>query len=321
MVSIDTFREQFDELGIDPSAEVVDKCIEICTRCDIEDATECIETWMAFSVSNLGGAGPTVENLRDMESHELANRACKTTVSPVVTTPTVSSRARPREDLGSPRPTGESSPAGLVIYSNTDLDAEESEVLVSYSQITTKRSQDQDESNNSGNVVYTFGNGQLLKQINWSSTDVDQRVPLSIKVPTFAGDNLEEGAFEAGVGELMNDDCQYMFDSSYLRTLILRDRIHEGCKRICRRLASLRQEEESGLPQQLDEAAGEELPVPKHDGGAILEKIAIHHVDYLSTEPVHVMGRIVVYPEKKHDRVSIVDFDELTLQRKAKAGL
>lgn len=344
MVSIDTLREQFDELGIDPSAEVVDKCIEICTRCDIEDATEFVESWMAFSISKLSGAAPTVENLRDMESHEFANRTRKTTVPSGVTTPTASSRARPREDLESPTPTGESSPADLVIYSNKDLDAEESEVLVSYgcvtpkaqrsvsslhgstpdrkvvlspasySPIPSKRSQDQDEPNNSGNVVYTFGNGQLLKQINWSSTDVDQRVPLSIKVPTFAGDNLEEGASEAGVGEFMNDDCQYMFDSSYLRTLILGDRIHEGGKRICRRLASLRQEEESGLPQQLDEAAGEELPVPKHDRGAILEKIAIHHVDYLSTEPVHVLGRIVVYPEKKHDRVSIVDFDEHNLR-------
>ncbi|XP_021695285.1 DNA polymerase alpha subunit B-like [Aedes aegypti] len=155
---------------------------------------------------------------------------------------------------------------------------------------------DQDEPNNSGNVIYTFGSGQLLKQINWSSTDIDQRVPLSIKVPTFAGDNLEEGASEAGVGKFMNDDCQYMFDFSYLRTLILGDLIHEGGKRICRRLASLRQEEECDLPQQLDEAQGEDLPVPKHDG-----------------EPVHIMGSIVVYPEKKHDRVPIVDFDDLTL--------
>lgn len=96
---------------------------------------------MAFSISKLSGAAPTVENLRDMESHEFANRTRKTTVPSGVTTPTASSRARPREDLESPAPTGESSPADLVIYSNKDLDAEESEVLVSYGCVTPKVSE------------------------------------------------------------------------------------------------------------------------------------------------------------------------------------
>ncbi|EAT40593.1 AAEL007692-PA [Aedes aegypti] len=313
MVSIESLRDQFDELGVDPSPEVVNKCIEICTRYDIEDAVEFVETWMAYSVSKLGGAEPTVDNLRDMESHEFANRGRKT-AGPAT------NRVKQREDFGSPRsPPEDGSEAGLVIYSNANLDSVESDVLgsygcvtpkaqkpvsrlhgstpdrskvlfspASYSPITSKRSQDQDGPNNSGNVVYTFGNGQLLKQVNWSTTDVDRRNPLSIK---------------------------YMFDSSYERILILGDRIYEGGKRICRRLASLRQEERADLPEKLDKTECDELTAHKNEQDEILEKVGIRHVDHPCTEPVNIMGRIVVHPEKKQDRVAIVDFDELTLRQ------
>lgn len=74
MVSIESLREQFDEIGLEPSTDVIDKCLEICSRCGVDDPVEFVETWMAYSVSKLGGAEPTVDTLRDMESHEFANK-------------------------------------------------------------------------------------------------------------------------------------------------------------------------------------------------------------------------------------------------------
>uniref|UniRef100_A0A182TAP2 DNA polymerase alpha subunit B N-terminal domain-containing protein n=1 Tax=Anopheles maculatus TaxID=74869 RepID=A0A182TAP2_9DIPT len=77
MVSIETIREQFDELGIEPSDEVVNKCIEICINNDITDPVEFVEQWMAYSVSKLSGAEPTVAYLNEMEAHEYTSKARK----------------------------------------------------------------------------------------------------------------------------------------------------------------------------------------------------------------------------------------------------
>uniref|UniRef100_A0A182NCT2 DNA polymerase alpha subunit B N-terminal domain-containing protein n=1 Tax=Anopheles dirus TaxID=7168 RepID=A0A182NCT2_9DIPT len=77
MVSIETIREQFDELGIEPSDEVVNKCIEICLNNNIGDPVEFVEQWMAYSVSKLSGAEPTVAYLSEMEAHEYTAKARK----------------------------------------------------------------------------------------------------------------------------------------------------------------------------------------------------------------------------------------------------
>ncbi|XP_065072932.1 DNA polymerase alpha subunit B [Ochlerotatus camptorhynchus] len=343
MVSLESIREQFDELGIDPSDEVSNKCIEICTRYGIDDPIEFVETWMAYSVSKLSGAEPTVEYLRDMESHEFANKVRKAPAPP----PSAVSRVKHSAGFSSPNPkdgSGGSSAAGLVIYNNMELDSIESDVLgsygcitpkakkpvsrlhgqtpdrskaqfspASYSPITSKKSQDQDGPNNSGNVVYTFGSGQLLKQISWSSAP--SRRPLAIEVPLFKGNNLTDGGAPASGTKFMSDECKYMYDSSYDRVLILGDRIYEGGKQICQRLAELRLQEKLTQQSQQPESAGSEEEIAKdYREACMVEEVAIHHVDYPSTDVISVMGRIVVHPERKDDRLAIVDFDEMTLR-------
>ncbi|KXJ71173.1 hypothetical protein RP20_CCG021295 [Aedes albopictus] len=348
MVSIESLREQFDEIGLEPSTDVIDKCLEICSRCGVDDPVEFVETWMAYSVSKLGGAEPTVDTLRDMESHEFANKVRKTKDLPsVLTTPSAVNRVRQNAAVGSPG-SPRSGDAGLVIYSNTDLNAVDAEVLgsygcvtpkaqkpvsklhgstpvrnkalfspASYSPLSSKQSQEQDGPNNSGNVVYTFGNGQLLKQINWSSGDVIRSGRLSIEIPTLKGGDHEEESAAASdeLGKFMNADCKYMFDSSYERSLILGDRIYEGCKGICRRLAQLKLEESQVKPLQKDEIEGDLTAVEPNDQDVTtVETFPIHHVDYHSSEVINVMGRIVVHPERKNDNLAIVDFDEMTLR-------
>lgn len=80
-------KQQFDDMGIEPSQDVVDKCkllicikymkfkvkllffiaVELCITYHIDDATEFVEQWMAFSVSNLHGDEPTIEHLNEFE--------------------------------------------------------------------------------------------------------------------------------------------------------------------------------------------------------------------------------------------------------------
>lgn len=89
-------KQQFDDMGIEPSQDVVDKCkssvcffylnfyskillqnyfivyifiaaVELCISYHIDDAAEFVEQWLAFSVSHLSGAEPTLEYLNEFE--------------------------------------------------------------------------------------------------------------------------------------------------------------------------------------------------------------------------------------------------------------
>lgn len=169
MLSKDSLKEQFEELGVDPSEEVLDKCIEICSNNNQDDPVEFVEQWMAFSVSNLNGAEPTVQHLIEMENKEFKNH--------------LSSAVKNDFIVGTSK--------NLKVY-NQDSDEEENNILgayvcltpkadkrtvskiqqqqhgtpdtsknafspVTYSPLlTTKRPKVS--SNKSGNVVYTFGN-------------------------------------------------------------------------------------------------------------------------------------------------------------------
>lgn len=60
-------KQQFDEMGIEPSGPALDKCMELVISYNIQDATEFVEQWMAFSLSNLHGEEPTPEHLNEFE--------------------------------------------------------------------------------------------------------------------------------------------------------------------------------------------------------------------------------------------------------------
>uniref|UniRef100_A0A8W7PEF0 DNA polymerase alpha subunit B N-terminal domain-containing protein n=1 Tax=Anopheles coluzzii TaxID=1518534 RepID=A0A8W7PEF0_ANOCL len=127
MVSIESIREQFDELGIEPSDEVVNKCIEICINNDITDPVEFVEQWMAYSVSKLSGAEPTVAYLNEMEAHEYTSKARKLTK--------VSSIAATSGSIGT-SPRMDSKVSKITTYRN--VDSVEQDVLEMYGCITPK---------------------------------------------------------------------------------------------------------------------------------------------------------------------------------------
>lgn len=130
--------------------------IQICNRHGVVDPVEFVEQWFAYSCSKLGGAEPTLENLRDMESHEYANRSRKTAANPslarvrhgevaVVASSSGSGGSRASAsgleagDLsGRSGGGGGGGSGGLVIYSNAEENEVENEVLGSYGCHTPK---------------------------------------------------------------------------------------------------------------------------------------------------------------------------------------
>lgn len=62
--------------------------LDLCTTYRIDDPVEFVEQWMAFSVSHLGGAEPTLDNLSDLERKELASLS-KTTAAAAAAAATV----------------------------------------------------------------------------------------------------------------------------------------------------------------------------------------------------------------------------------------
>lgn len=326
MVSLESLRESFDEFGLEPSSEEIKVCIEICNRNGIDNPGDFVDTWMAYSVSKLNGAEPTLEYLRDMESYEFGNKARVKTAIPAAPLLVKNAHNGPRESLGK-----NSGQDGLVIYKNIEFDSAENEVLGSYGCVTPKqkksvsrtthfspasyhpiarRSQNQEGPNNSGNVVYTFGNAQLLKQVNWTAVVNKHRKPVTIEIQ-LSDKNIASA--NPGLDTFLSEDCKYMFDSSYERALILGDQVYEGGRQICQRLAEVQREEKENKSTQKSSEECEELEIQKDDReSSLIEAVTIHHADYPSTDVINVMGRIVNLDHKQD--LAIVDFDEMTLR-------
>lgn len=99
MVSIETLREHFGDLGVEPDDDVVGKCkisvvlwrksvevgfslfvdeklagLELCSEYCIDDPEQFVDKWMAFSINKFAGAEPTLQYLTDFENNELKNK-------------------------------------------------------------------------------------------------------------------------------------------------------------------------------------------------------------------------------------------------------
>ncbi|KAG5670701.1 hypothetical protein PVAND_000948 [Polypedilum vanderplanki] len=119
-MDIDSLREQFDELGVDASHDVLEKCLEICQSYNLEDPVEFVEKWMAYSISNLDGAEPTVQYLLEMENRLYKNQNMKS------------------QKETSKRSVKETSNLKVYNQGNDEMDDDESELLGSYVCITPK---------------------------------------------------------------------------------------------------------------------------------------------------------------------------------------
>ncbi|XP_052869051.1 DNA polymerase alpha subunit B [Anopheles cruzii] len=354
MVSIETIREQFDELGIEPSDEVVNACITICLNNGINDPVEFVEQWMAYSVSKLSGAEPTVAYLNDMEAHEYTGKARKMGKVATIVGGTASSNATARSDpkvsklttyrnvdsaeqdvlemYGCVTPKASKAVSRLQHSKNTpDVVRGSPFSTVTYSPISTsKHGKDSEDakSGKSGQIVYTYGKAQLLKQINSLPAALSGGEETNDGSTDIPAKGKNGGGREAGgrgatkdtaavapggkgisigyqAGQFANENSKYMFDSSYDRVMILSDRIYETGSAICYRLA---QEELATATQQatLEEGSSEGSSAnhaTDEDDRASdremvnwLDGVKVHHVDYPSSDTIRVLGRIVVEP-------------------------
>ncbi|KAG7298053.1 hypothetical protein JYU34_018823 [Plutella xylostella] len=73
MATEELVTEQFQFLGIDVDNDVLTKCILLCEEYGV-DAETFVEQWMAFSLSHLNGAAPTLKNLDLLERKEFSKR-------------------------------------------------------------------------------------------------------------------------------------------------------------------------------------------------------------------------------------------------------
>lgn len=229
---------QFEELGCSPSMDVLDKCVELCYTYKITDAMEFVAQWMAYSVSNLDGADPTIPLLLEMERKEFILPREKELIA-------VQSKKKKTNHLndlaayGSPSRnstlddddhimdsygcmTPKAKPSAIA---RTPAQRHQNDVLFSpanyNSQISgTPRAQG---AAGSGKIVYTFGNPQLLASATWSSCRSN---------PT----RLAPKQLLTHNDKPLDSKAKYMFDILQERAEIAGDRIFQVGKNICKKV-------------------------------------------------------------------------------------
>ncbi|XP_047110076.1 DNA polymerase alpha subunit B isoform X1 [Schistocerca piceifrons] len=120
MFSKEGLREQFLSMGVRITDVALSKCLELCSTYNLSE-DDLLETWMAYAVSNIGDADPTVDMLNQMERKELAKS--------IGTSATTSQNS--------------SKKSSLMVY-NVSLpeNTNHSEILQLYSTPTAKRKED-----------------------------------------------------------------------------------------------------------------------------------------------------------------------------------
>ncbi|XP_047537222.1 DNA polymerase alpha subunit B [Vanessa atalanta] len=203
MATEELVTEQFQFLGIDVSKEVLTKCVSLCTEYNV-DAESFIEQWMAFSLTTLNGASPTLENLELLAKREFSKRSAS------------------RSNALVNEVTHSSTGASLTVYGAPATIPSENEVLSNYMSTTPKRIKtekiEQGKSHNNelhpatyspnvdnsgkytsrtnqGSVVHSYGDEKLLSAIA-SSTGVNDLLELNIsQVPNDDGDVYTKAMF------------------------------------------------------------------------------------------------------------------------------
>ncbi|CAO1425697.1 unnamed protein product [Diamesa tonsa] len=264
MVSKEGLKEQFDELGVDPSEEVLDKCLEICVNCGQDDPVEFVEQWMAYSISHLGGAEPTVQYLIEMENKEFIKL--------------------PKSGFTT-KATSNAPSANLRVY-NEDSDDEQNDLLgayvcitpkadkraiskfqnhtpdvsktafspVSYSPLTTSK-RPKLESVKSGNAVYTFGSYSAASQTTSGNKNVEIKLA-----------ELNDGT------KYIGERTKYMTTSAIEDGLLVGARVYDIGKEIS--LKILADQKKKGIKME--------------DG----ESLTLSHCDNQSQETVRCLGKI-----------------------------
>ncbi|KAL7744353.1 hypothetical protein ACLKA6_001744 [Drosophila palustris] len=236
-------KQQFDEMGVEPSGPVLDKCIELAIAYYIDDATEFVEQWMAFSLSHLQGDEPTIANLGEFErkvlqlmrekggskkpTHQTKSLQATTSVLDTSSLATYglvedepmmedyvneSSSALPHTPKASNDRTRPSALKSGVLFSPASFSPQSAKRTPSTSTGTATAST----TGRPGDIVDTFGHPKLLAASTWHS-QVEQALPVVQKL-------------------LHNDSPLTMSNLSYMNDLL-----YERCEDLHDRLLDIGQ--------------------------------------------------------------------------------
>ncbi|XP_030370575.1 DNA polymerase alpha subunit B [Scaptodrosophila lebanonensis] len=230
-------KQQFDEIGVDPNTEVLDKCVELALSYNIDDATEFVEQWMAFSLSHLHGDDPTIDNLGEFERKVLQLKrdkggSKKQASHKNIHTPVASSRALETsalatyglgaddgddttmmEEYASEDPTEPHTPkARNKVRPHTS--ALKGDVIFSPASYTPKsqaapRTPIVPTAGRPGDIVETFGNRNLVTNATWQ-TQLEQTLPIAQKL---LHNNSPLTASNFGyMNDLLAEKCESLYD-------------------------------------------------------------------------------------------------------------
>ncbi|XP_026734984.1 DNA polymerase alpha subunit B isoform X1 [Trichoplusia ni] len=226
MASEELVTEQFQFFGIDVPKEVISKCVSLCEEYNI-DAESFIEQWMAFSLNNLNGSSPNLDNLDVFVRKEFSKRSANR--------PNATATENGQSVTGS----------GLTVYGAGAAvsNQSENEVLSNYMATTPKRVKIEIESTNHPNdlcpasysptvgsakyasrtnpgaVVHSYGDDKLLQSIA-EPCSLDFLNLRIAQVPNDDGDTYTKAMFGF---ELLHEKAS-MFDNNirYLSQCIMK---------------------------------------------------------------------------------------------------
>ncbi|XP_055386101.1 DNA polymerase alpha subunit B [Condylostylus longicornis] len=299
--------EQFEELGIEPSSEILDKCVEICLTHGLSDPVEFVEQWVAYSISNLNGAEPTIPFLIEFERKELANIKKELKSKPKTVKSELNSYCKDSSealvDFYNVNPIALYSDVNINDNTNEQTTAcnEDDKTFVNNDICVTPKaiktiiprtplSQNQEYKFspasyspvcgtprtsilNSGKIVYTFGHSNLINETTWSA-----KKAITIKIK-----NLSQ--YE---GEPLSNNSKFLFDNILDKINLFADNIFERGKELCK----------------------------KHFGPNTID-YDLQHPDILNSDTFNTIGTIVCEHEGVLDKNStfLVGSDDMRLRK------
>ncbi|XP_075153605.1 DNA polymerase alpha subunit B [Haematobia irritans] len=284
-------KQEFDNMGIEPSPEVLYRSVDLCSSYNIDDAAEFVEQWVAFSISNLNGAEPTVDHLNEFERKvfqakrerelQAANKKRGTKYPSAISNLThlneiAANNSNPlamygveddtvmddymqdsaMDDIDSTpgTPSVCRTPKAKSALARTP--ARQNETLfspASYSPIGTPRTHTA--AAGSGKIVYTFGNPSLISNAQWSLITPQPKITVK-QLLQHEGECLGPGT-----------KAKYMFDNLYEKSEIAGDRVFEIGKSLCQKVFG-------------NEAEGYELSQVDMHSQDMIKTIGTIHSDY-----------------------------------------
>ncbi|XP_037026973.1 DNA polymerase alpha subunit B [Bradysia coprophila] len=214
MISTETIAEQFDELGLEPSTAILERCVHLCNEYNIT-AADFNSIWVAFSLTHLNGADPTLDNLNELERKEFANAKNVNNSKNKTTSQQPDNNSSCYDDLPDDDimdSYGFHTPKAPKPQSRLHRAAVENSITASPATYSPVSGLTKAHSDTSGKVIYTYGNSTLLKNTDWG-----KHCKQDVEIIQLSNNDADT---------LLATNENYMFDPLLEKCLISRDSLY-----------------------------------------------------------------------------------------------